>query len=98
METKREIRRRICQKRREMDETIWRRLSESIAASVILHPWFLQAKELFTYVDYNGEAGTRKIIRTALGMGKNVWVPKVTGDTMHFYRIGSLDEIGRAHV
>ncbi|MCI9023170.1 MAG: 5-formyltetrahydrofolate cyclo-ligase [Dorea sp.] len=93
METKREIRRRICQKRREMDEAIWRRLSESIAASVILHPWFLQAKELFTYVDYNGEAGTRKIIRTALGMGKNVWVPKVTGDTMHFYRIGSLDEL-----
>lgn len=76
-----------------MDETVWCRLSESIAASVISHPWFLQSKELFTYVDYNGEAGTRKIIRTAFGMGKNVWVPKVTGDTMHFYRIESLDEL-----
>ncbi|MEZ3487292.1 MAG: DUF4250 family protein [Lachnospiraceae bacterium] len=93
METKREIRRKIRQIRRELDEAVRSRLSEKVAALVITHPWFLQAEEIYTYVDYNGEAGTRKIIETAIWMGKSVWVPKVTGDTMHFYCIGSLDEL-----
>lgn len=93
METKREIRRKIRQIRRELDEAVRSRLSEEVVALVITHPWFLQAEEIYTYVDYNGEAGTRKIIETAIWMGKSVWVPKVTGDTMHFYRIGSLDEL-----
>lgn len=93
METKREIRRRILKIREDLSETAWDRLSEKISASVIRHPWFLEAKEIYTYVDHKREAGTRKIITTAIQMGKSVWVPKVTGDTMHFYCIGSLKEL-----
>lgn len=91
--TKREIRRWICQKRRNIQEEVWLKYSEEIASAVTVHPWFLAAGDLCTYVDYNGEAGTRKIIETAFERGKNVWVPKVTGKSMRFYHIGSLEEL-----
>ena len=93
LETKREIRRRIRLKRRELEEDVWRKASGDIMAAAVSHPWFSEAREIYTYVDYNREAGTRKIIETAFAQGKNVWVPKVTGDTMHFYRIESLTEL-----
>ena len=93
LETKREIRRRIRLKRRELEEDVWRKASGDIMAAAVSHPWFSEAREIYTYVDYNREAGTRKIIETAFVQGKNVWVPKVTGDTMHFYRIESLTEL-----
>lgn len=72
---------------------MWRNASGDIAAAVVSHSWFTEAEEIYTYVDYNREAGTRKIIETAFAQGKNVWVPKVTGKTMHFYRIESLTEL-----
>lgn len=93
LETKREIRRRIRLKRQELEEDVWRKASGDIAAAAVSHPWFSEAREIYTYVDYNREAGTRRIIETAFETGKNVWVPKVTGKTMHFYRIESLTEL-----
>ena len=93
LETKREIRQWIRQKRRELEEDVWRKASGDIAAAAVSHPWFSEAREIYTYVDYNREAGTRRIIETAFETGKNVWVPKVTGKTMHFYRIESLTEL-----
>lgn len=93
METKKEIRRWIRQKRRELEEFEWRKASSDIEAAVIAHPWFAKAEDIYTYVDCNRESGTRRIIETAFETGKNVWVPKVTGDTMHFYRIESLAEL-----
>ena len=93
METKKEIRRRIRQIRRELEESEWRRASSDIEAAVIAHPWFAKAEDIYTYVDRNRESGTRRTIKTAFETGKKVWVPKVTGDTMHFYRIESLAEL-----
>ncbi len=93
LETKKEIRRLIQRKRKELEEHVWRKSCESIFNTVISHPWFIETGNIYTYVDYNREAETRKIIDTAFEMGKDVWVPKVTGKIMHFYRIENMNEL-----
>lgn len=93
METKREIRRRIRQKRLELSDADWARDTERIALTVFRHPWFLCGKELYLYVDHGREAGTCLIMEEAFRRGKNVWVPRVEGKSMHFYRIRSREEL-----
>ncbi len=79
--------------RQALDESVWLKMCEDISRAVLSHPWFLQEKNIYTYIDYNREVETKKIIKTAFEMGKNVWVPKVTGKVMHFYRIESFEEL-----
>ena len=93
METKREIRQKIRRKRREIPKELWLTNSEKITAAIISHPWFLEAADIYTYVAYNREARTQEVIDAAFQMGKNVWVPKVMGEIMEFFRIGSMEEL-----
>lgn len=50
-------------------------------------------RNLLVYADYNNEVSTEKIILTALMRGIFVYMPKVNGDEMDFYRVFSLDEL-----
>lgn len=93
METKKEIRRWIRQKRQEMSEEIWVRDSKAVTDTLITHPWFLDAMDICTYAAYNREVRTQEMIDAAFEMGKNVWVPKVMGEVMHFFRIRSMSEL-----
>ncbi len=93
METKREIRQKIRQKRQELKVELWKEKSAAVTAVVTAHPWFQEAKNIYTYAAYNREVRTQEIIETAFERGKNVWVPKVVGKAMHFCRIGNMDEL-----
>ncbi len=93
MESKKEIRRRIRQERDMIEAERWLRNTDRITAAVIRHPWFVCEKDVYLYVDCKGEAGTGKIMAEAFQRGKNVWVPRVTGNSMHFYRIRGLAEL-----
>ena len=93
MESKREIRRRIRRERDVMEEDCWFRNTDRIAAAVIRHPWFLCERDLYIYVDHRGEVGTRKIMAEAFQRGKNVWVPRVAGNTMLFFRIRGMKDL-----
>lgn len=93
MEPKREIRRRILQERANIEEERWIRDTDRIASAVIRHPWFEVEKDLYIYADCQGEVGTGRIMEEAFQRGKNVWVPRVTGNTMHFYRIRGMEEL-----
>ena len=53
METKKEIRRWIRQKRQEMSEEIWIRNSKAVTDTLITHPWFLDAMDICTYAAYD---------------------------------------------
>lgn len=93
METKKEIRQKVRQKRQKLKEELWKENSAAVTASVISHPWFQEAKDIYTYVAYDREVRTHEIIDEAFERGKNVWVPKITGKTMHFCRIESMNEL-----
>ncbi len=93
LETKKEIRQKIRQKRRELKEELWKEKSAAVTAVVTAHPWFQEAKNIYTYAAYNREVRTQEIIDTAFKTGKNVWVPKIVGKTMHFCHIENMDDL-----
>lgn len=54
---------------------------------------YQMADVLLTYVSYRSEVDTLRLIRQALLEGKRVFVPKVQGMEMEFYRITDLSEL-----
>ncbi len=55
---------------------------------------FQKADRVFAYKSVNGEMDTSEIITRALHLGKEVYLPKVTGKhEMEFYRIFSEEEV-----
>ena len=72
METKKEIRKRMLKLRRECLPEIRHDASGRIARSVLQHPWFAEASDIYAYADFDGEAETRALIETALREGKKI--------------------------
>ncbi len=93
MESKKDIRKRVLEKRNCIPDKEWEDKSRLICEKVVTHPFFLQADAIYCYVDYRSEAGTRRIIEKAWKLGKKVAVPKVNGDEMEFYYIHSFDDL-----
>lgn len=93
MKTKREIRREILSRRDEMDVRERRMASLKVADRIIGHQWFYQARHLLAFVSYGSEIDTTEIINEALKKGKRVYVPRVEGEEMYFYRILDLSEL-----
>jgi 5-formyltetrahydrofolate cyclo-ligase len=55
-------------------------LSLDIWKRVIKHSFYKECHNILTYLDFNKEVRTHKIIETALQDGKEVGVPKLTGE------------------
>lgn len=93
METKKDIRKRVLAERKTLSFEAQTEKTQKIYEQVISHPLFLDAGEIYCYIDYNHEAGTKKLIEKSWELGKNVAVPKVIGDQMEFFYITSFDEL-----
>lgn len=87
MASKRELRRQALFLRDAVSEqereTAERRLLQRITA----HPWYCRAGVLLAYISYGSEISTDRILEHAQKAGKSVYLPKVEGETMHFYRV-----------
>ena len=94
MASKKEIRKYVFAKRKEMTQEEADRLSLSIYEKVIGLPEFREASCIYAYVDYNKEASTREIIKKAWAEGKRVAVPKVTGPhEMKYYYLEDFSQL-----
>ena len=93
METKKEIRRRILNRRKSLsiEERMW--MSEAITKRTLRHPWFQKATTIYLYMSYQEEVDTRELLEEAIRMGKKVAAPKVQGKEMKFYYIESYEEL-----
>lgn len=98
METKKQIRRKMLEKRaahplefrREADTAICNLLCDSSS--------FCRSEEIYCYVSKQEEVSTKIIIEEAFARGKSVAVPKVLGPhRMEFYYIKSLDELKQGY-
>ena len=89
---KEEIRKKILSLRESMDKEEWEQKTRNITQKVTGHPLFLQAKEIYCYMDFRREAGTCGIIEKAWEMNKKVAIPKTVGKTMRFYYISFFRE------
>ena len=92
METKKSIRQIIRKQRKELDPMIWQSQTAEICRKTCELDIFREATDIYCYIDFGGEVGTRPLMLEAWKLGKTVWVPKVHGETMDFYEITSFDE------
>ena len=93
MEKKKDIRKGVLAKRNLIPYVEWDKNSDEISAKVLKQDAFIQADEIYCYIDFRNEVGTKKIIETAWRMGKKVACPKIVGDVMNFYYIKSYDDL-----
>ncbi len=93
METKKEIRNRIRQKRNLIAPKELEEKSHTICQNVISHPFFLNAEEIYCYVDFRSEVKTNEILEAAWKCGKKVAVPKTEDGDMKFYYIHSKRDL-----
>ncbi len=93
METKKEIRNRVLSLRNDMPEETRRRYSDRIGEHMRLLDAYRSADVILAYVSYRSEVMTNGMIRQALKEGKSVFVPKVCGDGMEFWKLNSLENL-----
>lgn len=87
-------RKEIIKKRRELPVDVRMKLSDMITDRVISMPEYADADVVLIYADYNGEAGTDKLICRALLDGKRVYAPVSNPDlTLDFYRVFAVEEM-----
>lgn len=85
--------REILNKRKELSDTQHQAFSESICQKIIELAEYKNAENLLVFYPYSGEADILFIAKDALDTGKNVFFPKVTGETtMDFIKVESLKD------
>ena len=93
METKSSIRKQSLALRNAMnpEECIFK--SKNIMQNILLLSQVKKADYILCYAGYKSEVMTNDLIKELLKMGKQVYLPRVSGDEMDFYRISELSQL-----
>ena len=92
-EEKRKIRKEILLKRANLPSKTRELANLAISERIIGHQWFYRSEILLGFVNYGTEISTAEILKEALLKGKKLFLPKIEGDKMVFYRIHSLNQL-----
>ncbi len=90
---KKVLRKQVLEQRDALSHKERRQASVLLTERICGHQWFYLADTILGFVSYGSEIDTTDILQEALIKGKKVYVPKVTGEDMIFYRIQSLDDL-----
>ncbi len=93
METKSSIRKEMLTLRNSMsiEERVLR--SNKIKENVLSMDALCNAANILCYAGYGSEVCTKELLEELLRLGKKVFLPRVNGEEMDFYRIVSLDDL-----
>lgn len=93
METSKEsIRRQVLKLRKQLCEEERRKASVLLTERILGHQWYYLSDSLLGFFPYGSEIDVKEILIDALKNGKKVYLPKVYGDQMQFFRVFSLEE------
>jgi len=92
-EQKRLIRKEILKKRDQLGEAIRHKGSILLTERILGHQWYYQSDILLGFSSFGSEISTREILQDALAVGKRVYLPRVLGKEMSFFRVRDLDEL-----
>lgn len=93
METKKNIRKLVFQRRREAEPETIRTNSQKICETLCALPVYENAQWVYLYIDCKMEVMTGGIMERALKDHKRIAAPKVVGQDMIFYEIHSMDDL-----
>ncbi len=91
--SKKDLRTRISGLRNTLSEKEITLFTEEILDKVVKSPEYINATEIFVYVNYKQEVPTLPLIRHALEKGKKVAVPRVEGERIDFYYIREVEDL-----
>ncbi len=98
MESKKDIRKRVLNRRELLEDKEWEVNSHLIYEKVITHSFFLNADIIYCFVDYRKEVCTRNLIKRAWELKKTVAVPKVDGQNMTFHIIKDFTDLAEGYM
>lgn len=90
---KSEIRKIALTKRNALSNEERQKSALVLADRICGHQWYYLSDVLIAFVSYGSEIDTSEIIEDAWKSGKKVYVPKICGEDMHFYRINNWQEL-----
>lgn len=64
-----------------------------VTEKILGHQWYYGAEYLLLFASYGSEIDTRMILEDGLKKGKKVYLPKVVGNDMYFYRITGYEDL-----
>ena len=88
--TKSTIRKQVLKMRDQLTQEEHDRSAILLTERICGHQWFYRSDILLAFVSYGSEIDTTQIIEEAIRRGKKVYVPRIEGDEMQFYRITDL--------
>lgn len=97
MEAKKDIRKRVLDIRNSLSKRDWEEKSHIIIEKVTSHPIFLEAEEIYCYINFRSEVNTRNLIEQSWKMNKKVAVPKIENQEMKFYYISSWEDVSSGY-
>lgn len=90
---KKKLRKEILARRQTLTEAERERGKFLITERILGHQWYYLSDTILGFVSYGSEICTAEILENALRDGKRVYVPRVEGQQMQFYRMYSLTEL-----
>lgn len=95
METKKEIRKQVCEIRESLSQDAIRAKSKVIQEKVLQLPEYKEADHILLYADFRHEVMTREIFMASIRDKKKVYFPKCDGHGNHmdFYQVISVMQL-----
>lgn len=90
---KKSLRRRILVQRDLLTAQERERAAAMATERILEHPWWKQADVVLGFASYGSEISTDGILQETLHCGKKLFLPRVEGSEMTFYRITDLTEL-----
>lgn len=87
MESKKEIRKKILAYRDALTEKERTKAEILLTERILGHQWYYGASEILSYAAHGSEISAAAIMEDAFRCGKKVYIPRVEGFSMEFYRI-----------
>ena len=91
MDEKKQLRRDLLSRRDALSMEELRRAEILITERILGHQWFYRSDTILGFMSFGSEIETRQLLEEALRKNKKVFLPRVEGENMRFYRTG-LDE------
>ena len=96
-EEKKRLRREILNKRDALTEKDQERAEVLITERILGHQWFYLSEVILGFAGYGSEIRTWEILNEALRKKKKLYLPKVIGDEMLFFRVEALEELKKGY-
>lgn len=90
---KKELRRQVLQLRAGLSEFERKRAAVLLTERILGHQWYYLSDTVLGFAAYGSEIDTEEILEETLRQGKALYLPKVEGEVMQFYRVRSLSEL-----